>query len=122
MNTDEKVDAFLEHFGKKGMQWGVRNSRPTSAQQRDARAKGLGPNQLRGEAKRVAAAGGGIRGTLAVRREMIASGQLSKEQAHKGLVGFGRNIALGILAGAAVGAVVGNGVGKLGQMLVKDIL
>ena len=33
MNTDEKVDIFLEHFGKKGMKWGVRTSKTTSTEQ-----------------------------------------------------------------------------------------
>ncbi len=28
---DQEVDAFLKHFGVKGMQWGVRNKRSTSS-------------------------------------------------------------------------------------------
>lgn len=29
MTTDQEVDIFLEHFGKKGMKWGVRKTKAT---------------------------------------------------------------------------------------------
>ncbi len=38
--SDQDVDAFLEHYGVKGMQWGVRNERSKEQiQRRDRRIK-----------------------------------------------------------------------------------
>lgn len=104
------AEEFIEHFGKKGMRWGVSNS----AKQRNLRAKGMGPRQLKSEAQRVAELGGGMKGTLALRKQMLESGELSKEDAHKGTVRFGRNLALALLGGAAVG-------GGIGRIAVKTL-
>ena len=108
------ADEFIEHFGKKGMRWGV----STSTRQANARTAGMGARQLKSESQRIAAAGGGVKGTLAVRREMIANGELSKQDAHAGMVRFGRNLAVGILGSAAVGAAIGTSVGKI---LVRNL-
>ena len=35
--TDQEVDAFLEHFGVKGMRWGIRNSSGKSGKERRAK-------------------------------------------------------------------------------------
>lgn len=80
--TDE-----LTHYGIPGMRWGQRKSR--SEINANARARGLGQKQLKSEAKRIAEAGGGVKGTIRVRREMIKNGELSKEDARKGNIRFG---------------------------------
>lgn len=115
MTTDEEVNKFLKHMGVSGMKWGVRNSSNKEQAQSAARAKGLGQRQLQREGARVSAAGGGIKGTLKVRQEMLKSGELSPAQAIQGKIKFGRNVTLALLAGGAAGA-------GIGALLIKNIL
>lgn len=44
MIVDEEV--YLEHFGVKGMKWGVRNERKTSSNPRSSTVSGMSPDQL----------------------------------------------------------------------------
>lgn len=115
---DDSIDEYLAHFGVKGMRWGSRKSQAQQA--RSARARGMGPNQLRSENARVNAAGGGMRGTLKVRKEMIRTGELSKSDAHKGAVKFGRNLAIGLLAGAGAGYLMSKGVVKISDKMFEN--
>lgn len=100
MNSEE----FLSHYGVKGMRWGVRKSK--AQRQASARKKGMGVRKLKSENQRVKEAGGGLRGTQKVRKEMLSTGELSRSQYRKGTVKFGANIAAGILGGAAAGLTV----------------
>lgn len=70
--------------------------------------------KMASESQRIAAAGGGLRGTLKVRKEMIESGELSREAARAGNIRIGAGLAAGILAGSAAGLSVAK--------MVKDSL
>jgi len=128
LELDISEDDILAHFGKKGMKWGIRRTQ-TPALIRENRSKGLGPNQLRSESKRIAEAGGGVRGTIRVRKEMIDSGELSKTDARKGTARFGRNVAAALLAGGLAGVTIagltkrkGHDYSRLGESKVLNSL
>ena len=72
--SDISADSFLEHYGVKGMKWGVRKKSTTS-------------NKPKGSKKK-----------------------------------FVRNVALGTLAGAAAGVVIGNALKKAGTSPSRDVL
>lgn len=81
-----------------------------SADKRTAQGKKI--QSMANESARIKAAGGGLKGTVRVRREMIKSGELSKEDARKGTVRFGATITGAILLGGAAGTVLGKGIVK----------
>lgn len=45
--NDEEVDEFIEHFGKKGMKWGVRNQRRLDRARRVAKGRGSLGDEIR---------------------------------------------------------------------------
>jgi hypothetical protein len=47
MITDEEVEDFIEHFGKKGMKWGVRNQRRLDIARRVSKGTGSMSDSIR---------------------------------------------------------------------------
>lgn len=92
MNSEE----FIEHHGVKGMRWGVRKSHVK--RNADARKKKMGVNQLKSEKKLVDEFGGGLKGTLAARRYLVDTGQLSISDVRKGNLRIARNVTIGLLS------------------------
>ena len=90
VKIDEQTDAFLEHYGVRGMQWGVRRTRRTQRLARAAAADssaasraravgigGLGVVRLRGRVGPIdLVKGGGIRGGAARKVDRV----LAREQ------------------------------------------
>jgi hypothetical protein len=91
--------AFLAHHGVKGQRWGVTRSAKQRARTRKIGDASSDPKTMRA--------------TLALRKEMLKDGRLTKEQVRAGNIGFGRNLVLGMLAGGLAGAVLGKGVVKV---------
>jgi len=97
VEIDEKVDAFLEHYGVRGMQWGVRRTRRTQRLARAAAADssvssraravgigGLGVVRVRGRVGPIdLVKGGGIRGgaTRKVGREVAREARIKAGKA-----------------------------------------
>jgi hypothetical protein len=92
VNSEE----FIEHHGVKGMRWGVRKSHVK--RNADARKKKMGVNQLKSEKKLVDEFGGGLKGTLAARRYLVDTGQLSISDVRKGNLRIARNVTIGLLS------------------------
>jgi hypothetical protein len=57
--TSEQIDNYLEHFGKKGMQWGVRNAKTEGVKKSNGPGR-LTPQHLR--QRRVGIVAGGLVG------------------------------------------------------------
>lgn len=113
MIIDEST--YLEHYGVKGMRWGVRRNRrlQTQSAREDKRTrKGKQISSLAKESQRIQDAGGGLSGTLKVRREMIKAGELSKAQAKSGRRKMARNLTIALAGGAAVGVALTMGGSK----------
>lgn len=94
--SDVVVEEYLEHFGVKGMHWGVRKS--PAQRNAAARKKKLGVRQLQSEKKLVDEFGGGLKGTLAARRYLVDTGQLSISDVRKGNLRIARNVTIGLLS------------------------
>ena len=117
---DQDVEDFLAHYGVLGMKWGVRNDKKRAQLAAKARAKKRGPNQLRSESKRIEEAGGGMKGTVRVRKEMLKTGELSKSDARKGAARFGRNLAIGTTVGIGAAFAIKSMSGGVGETKVRD--
>lgn len=86
MILQEDID-FLAHQGVKGMRWGVTRSAKQKARMKNTKGAMDDPKTLRG--------------TLAKRKEMVKSGELTPQQVVAGNLRFGRNIVAG-LAGLTI--------------------
>jgi hypothetical protein len=84
--TDDEIDEYLEHFGVKGMRWGVRRQRRLERLQRVGAGRGSGRDNAIVGLTEVSAVslgrGGGLRGAarnraaeLQSRRDRIETGQ-----------------------------------------------
>ena len=94
-----QAEDFLEHFGVKGMRWGVRKSSSKAQKQAKARARGFGAREAAKDPKT-------IRGTLAARKVLLDSGQLSRKDANKGLAKMGATLAAEVALGFGLAAIL----------------
>jgi len=106
MVTDQEVDEFIEHFGIKGMRWGVRNQQNLERVNRVARGTELRKVRNRRIVKRVAIVGGTVAATALVstilaRRGMISvskANQLGSAKAAKALMDVHKHVKMRMIA------------------------
>jgi hypothetical protein len=77
--SDQQVDEFFEHFGIKGMHWGIRNQQRLDRVSRVAR----GTDHRRKVAKRAAVVGAAVGATAVVSAILARKGMISVKEANR---------------------------------------
>lgn len=75
--SDQQVDDFIEHFGIKGMRWGIRNQHQLDRVPRVARGTAARRQHRKEVAKRVAVVGGAVGVTAVVSALLARRGMIS---------------------------------------------
>lgn len=123
-NTHIFVNEYLEHFGVKGMRWGIRKEDSGGSSRREAKATKLEGKAAQYDAQVKALKGSGKNYTIMQLREKrdlalsdakaIREGKLTKNQ-KKVLIGAG--VAVGILAAAGTAHLVQSG--KMNSVIMR---
>jgi hypothetical protein len=81
--SDQQIDEFLEHFGVKGMHWGIRNQQKLDRVSRVARGTELRKYHNKEVAKRVAVVGAAVGATAVVSAILARKGMMSVNEANR---------------------------------------
>lgn len=129
---------YLAHFGVKGMRWGVRRERRLqranrvasgTASKRDrigfsltdtSNASVIRNKGLQGAASvRAKDSNRSLSSAQKQRKQMLKNNEISKAQYNAGTARFGRNLALGVLAGVGAGVLVGKAVTGAPDVIIR---
>ena len=90
--------SFLEHYGVKGMKWGVRRKRTPGQKAAQTRKNNKALAKYANDPKT-------LRGARRARKQMLKDGTLTKTDIRKGNLKIGANLAAGLAIGITLGEV-----------------